>query len=501
MSTRTLLTAAALMALMAGGCAGATDRSGGTAAPTTVVLASNDGSETRAALTRFVDRVAEVSDGRVRVQVSSQWRTKGEQRVLEDVASGEVPLGWSGTRAFDTVGVDAFRPLHAPFLVGTYPAQRAVVSGLAPDFLGSLKGTGMTGLAVLADELRVPAGAEHPLLTPEDFKNLTFAFMASNEQSAGVTALGARPRAMVVPNTSSIEGLGGLETQWSTYVSNGQQRVVPFVTANAGLWPRTTALVANTHWFDAQEPAVRDALTKAASDAQSWSLDNAEADIAREMAQACTGGAKIALASDSQLTALRRAAEPAYTAMRAKPAQGALLARVEQLVANAERPPAISVPSGCAYTPGDKNPLAIRDLPAPLPGPGRAGTLPAGTYRYTLTEKELRNALPSGGEMWARANAGVWTWTLKGGQWSYLLRPTAQNVPDGFAGNRCEGYYDVHGDKVDFTTVTAYASGDCASQTFKATWRKSGRDLVLDVTTDADDLDFLFGAKTWHRIS
>lgn len=48
--------------------------------------------------------------------------------------------------------------------------------------------------------------------------------------------------------------------------------------------------------------------------------------------------------------------------------------------------------------------------------------------------------------------------------------------------------------------MTVYASGDCASRTWKATWRETGDGLAMDVTTDGPELDFLFGAKPWERI-
>jgi TRAP-type transport system periplasmic protein len=507
MATTTRVIAAALVAVAATGCSTTTDRSGGALAPTTLVLASNDGTDVHGALAQFVTLVEKQSGGRVRVQVSPKWRAKGEPRVLDDVAAGKADLAWSGTRAFDTVGVDTFRPLHAPFLISSYPAQRAVVPALAPELLKGLQGTGLTGLAVLADELRFPAGADGPLLAPGDFTDLNFGIMASNTQSAAVTALGARPQAITVPHPPTTNGLAALETMWNTYVGNDQHLFMPFVTANAVLWPRTTALVANTASFDRLSPQVREVVTKAATEAQLWSLDHADAQVADEMSRACAGGARIALASTEQLAALRRTVEPAYATLRATPAQAALLARIEALVSTADPAPAVQVPPGCAYAPGDEDRPAGPVLPKPLTGPGRPGELPEGTFRYSLTEREILDGLgtPNDGlgttnEAFARANAGVWTWTLGDGRWSYVLRPTSQQVPEGFAGNTCEGYYDAHGDEVDFTTLTVYASGDCASPTWKAHWRAAGRDLVLDVTTDGDDLDFLFGSEAWQRI-
>ena len=500
MNYRARAVATVVVSLLAAGCTAATDKSGGETTPTTLVLASNDGTETRGALARFVELVDEESDGRLQIEVSPDWRIKGEQTVLEDVAAGKAELGWSGTRAFDMIGVDAFQPLHAPFLIGSYPAQSAVVGdGVAQDMLAGLDGSGLAGLALLGDELRFPAGAEEPLLEADTFVDLAFGIMPSNVQSAAMTALGARVKAMSVPYPPGTDGLEGLETMWHTYLGTGQSRFMPFVTANAVLWPRTTVLVANTDALDDLSSEDRDVVTHAASEAAHWSLEHADDDVADEMARACEGGVRIATASHEQIAGMVKATRPVYAVMRAEPEQAALLTRIERLVRGVGQPEPIDVPEGCAYQPGDEDHLAVRALPAPLPGPGQPGDLPAGSYRYTLTEQEITDGVDVSPET-AVANAGVWTWTLDDGRWFYELKPTSQEIPEGFSGNTCEGYYDVHGDQVDFTTVTVYASGECASKTWKADWRETENGLAMDVTTDADDLDFLFGAKPWDRI-
>jgi TRAP-type transport system periplasmic protein len=500
MRNRCLAAATALVAFIGVGCSGPTDKSGGQVSPTTVVLASNDGSNAAGGLARFIELVEEGSDGRLKIEVTSDWRDKGEQRVLEDVAAGKAELGWSGTRAFDTIGVDTFRPLHAPFLIRSYPAQQAVVESNVPQqMLAGLEGSGLTGLALLADELRFPAGAEGPLLDPADFDELPFGTMPSTVQSAAMTALGARVKAIATPHSPATDGLEGLETMWRTYVGANQRSIMPFVTPNAVLWPRTTVIVANSQALDDLTSQERDVIIQAATEAARWSAEHADDDVEVAKAEACREGALIALASTSQLAALVRASRPAYAAIRADKEQASLLDEIEALVRGANDTETVAVPDACAYQPGDEERLAVRVLPEPLTGPGRLGQLPAGTYRYTLTEGEISSAIDLGPDF-AEANAGVWTWTLGKGKWSYLLRPSAQEVPEGFAGNTCEGYYDVHGSQVDFTTVTVYASGDCASKTWKATWRYTGNGLQMNVTTDAHDLDYLFGAKRWERI-
>jgi hypothetical protein len=288
---------------------------------------------------------------------------------------------------------------------------------------------------------------------------------------------------------------------WRTYQSNGQQFTVPIVTGNAALWPRTTVIVANSEALDDMRSEDRDVIMRAATEAAQWSLEHADDNVADELAEVCgQGGMRIATASPAQLAALRDAAEPVYAALRAEPERAALLTRVEELVAEVGDPEPVEVPEGCAYQPGDEDRLAVPVLPATLFGPGRSGDLPAGSYRYTITAEEIQDGLDMDPEFTA-ANAGVWTWTLGDGRWSYELKPSAQESVEGHGGTTCEGYYDVHGSQVDFTTVTVpEGGGDCASKTWKADWQETADGLEMDVTTDSDDLDFLFGAKTWERI-
>lgn len=492
---------AVVVTLMATACTGDTDKSGGEITPTTLSLASNDGTQTSGALAQFVALVEEKSRGRLRVDVSGDWQAEGEKTVLQDVAAGKAALGWSGTRAFDLIGVDTFQPLHAPFLVGSYPAQQAVVGDtVTRDMMSGLAGTGLVGLAMLADELRLPVGAGGPLLDDRDFDGLLFGVMPSQVQTKAMTTLGARVRPLNNLQTVGLESFDGAETMWQTYVANAQQRSFPFVTANAALWPRTTLLVANGRALDDLTDEDREALTAAATEAAQWSLEHADDGVADGIARACEDGARIATASADQVAALRRATRPVYDALRTVPEQASILARVEELVDGAGRPEAVEVPEGCAYRSGDEDRVGVWVPPEPLARPGEAGRLPEGTYRYNLTRNEIRSAVDGADLGYVSANAGIWTWTLDDGRWSYVLEPASQMAAENYGGFTCDGYYDVDGDLVELTTLTVPTAGECAPPTWEADWRSVGDDLVMDVTADGEDLEFLFGGKTWERI-
>jgi len=220
----TLVAAALAVGTAMAGCEAApATRSGPDAPPLELVLANADSNLDGApAVQRFVDRLEELSAGRVQMRVERHWGEEADEaRVLRDVAAGKAELGWSGTRAVDLVGVDAFTPLHAPFLVNSFEAERAVVAD--PEItglLGRLDEAGLAGLALLSDELRFPVGTDGPLLTPADYQGARISSYPSAVQSEGLAALAAVPTDEFVQ-----EGMGppvdGFETMWWTYQVRG----------------------------------------------------------------------------------------------------------------------------------------------------------------------------------------------------------------------------------------------------------------------------------------
>ena len=100
----------------------------------------------------------------------------------------------------------------------------------------------------------------------------------------------------------------------------------------------------------------------------------------------------------------------------------------------------------------------------------------------------------------AAANAGVWTWTLGDGRWSYELKPTAQTCRRATTRHHLRGVLRRPREPGRLHHRDGPSPGECASKTWKADWRETENGLLMDVTTDGDDLDFLFGAETWERI-
>jgi TRAP-type C4-dicarboxylate transport system substrate-binding protein len=460
-------------ALALAGCAGSMlDKSGGTKPARVLVLANNDASGLSGvpSLQRFVDRVEELSAGRLIVRVASSW-TSGdydEAGLLKDVAAGRADLGWTGTRSLDAAGAPAFRPLHAPFLVGSYAAERAVLGDprFTRDLLAELRPLGVLGLALTADEIRFPVGVHGPLREPADFKNLTFATVPSGIQSESLEALGATPLSGIDSNAITARIVGGFETMWWTYNEHDYAKAAPFPTINAGLWPRTVALFANPHTFDSLDSKQRDWIRQAAADATAWSLQHAADQEPAQIANSCRHGARIVTASAAQLRALRTAVQPVYQAMEADAQQRPYLDRITALSASAGSDPAPAVPADCAYHEGENT--TGSPSPQPLTGPGDIGAFPAGVYRMNVSEDVLRDqSVP---EHDIEINAGVYTFTMRDGRWKYHQDVTFDiDQP-----TECGGWFDVQRDVVTFATTTKYIGWECTPLVWMMRWAADG---------------------------
>ncbi len=232
---------------------------------------------------------------------------------------------------------------------------------LAGELLGSLTPLGLTGLALLADELRMPAAVAKPLLSPGDFTGLTIGTYSSTIQAEGLAALGAQPKVFTVPRPPATDGLDALETMWWTYQVNSQASFVPFLTGNAVPWRRTVAVFANARRLGELDAAARGWVEQAGRDAVAWSAVHAADRVRQQTAAACAAGARVATATPPQVNALRGAAEPVYARMRADTALAGTLTRIQGLVSSAPRDATV-IPASCRYVPGDGSWWLIRWL-------------------------------------------------------------------------------------------------------------------------------------------
>ena len=381
-----LAASAALAGAACGGGGAREDKAGGSGKPVVLRLANTNGQlDFTPAVDYFAQRVEELSGGDLRIQSVDEWgnsASDAEQQVVRDVSTGEVDLGWVGTRAFDALGVESFQALTAPMLIDSYTLQDAVIeSGIAQEMMQRLDELGVVGLGVLPDGLRKPIGVSGPIVGLADWRGIAFATLRSDGQAEAIRALGAAPVEVQWREREARLANGtlqGFETSiWIHQRNPALAHLAPYVTTNVTLWPQMDVLLANPARLEALTAEQREWLEQATRDAAKRSAAVADTD-ARALGDSCAIGARFAEASAADLAALEAAFAPVYANLARHPQTKAFIERIQALKRSTPPEPSLAIPSGCTGK-------------APTQASTGTGTAPVslnGTYRWVLTQED-----------------------------------------------------------------------------------------------------------------
>jgi TRAP-type C4-dicarboxylate transport system substrate-binding protein len=367
-----------------------------------------------AALSQFVAQVQHLSRGRLRLQVTTNLgdgRRGAEEALLRAIRAGKYDGGWNATRAFAPAGFPGFEVLEAPFVVQSYTVEHQVVTGLlAVRMLARLRGTGLTGLALVAGPLRRPFSTRRPLTRPADWSELAFRVYDSTVEKAAVTALDARP---VTSGAAALESqlrsgmLGGHDFDIGQYQANGFADLDRYATGNLAMWPKVYALVMNARRLSSlttqQRSWLRAAAQKASRTSPTSSFDEEAA--ARRM---CLTGLHFVYVDAEELAALRAAEASVYAMLQRDPTTAADLAELRKDDAADPRPSSAAVGSACR---GPAPPTRVVDTTVTT-----RPQIPDGDYRVTITEGDIERL--GGQGVHASGNAGVATMTFNRGTYA-----------------------------------------------------------------------------------
>jgi TRAP-type C4-dicarboxylate transport system substrate-binding protein len=165
---------AAALVLIASACGGESmDKAGAPIAkPIVLTLVDGEGDTTNAL--PFATAVNAQSHGTLRIKIEGNWAPRDpnyETAIIKDVQAGRAQLGITATRPFDTVGIDGFEALQAPFLIDSIALERKVLASSIPGhMLNGLKAHGLIGLGMLPGPLRRPLGYTRSLVAAADFR-------------------------------------------------------------------------------------------------------------------------------------------------------------------------------------------------------------------------------------------------------------------------------------------------------------------------------------------
>lgn len=290
----------------------------------------------------FLDRMDELSEGSIVVDMQDNWTGSGddsaEVSLAKAVLAGDVDIAWVPVRALTAVGAKGIDALEAPLLVQTHDQQRAVALGVPGEIIrNSLRNTGVTGLAMLPGPILYPIAAGAPLNDVGEWAGKTVAVGAAGAgnatESATVEAFGGTPTAPSDSVVSTIVG-GGAQAGVSSLddlLTGGTTAEGPIITGNVPLWPEMSMIIANSSLLDRLSSRQHGFLDGSVVRAQDSAMT--PPDQATPAAAACAIGLVFSYASADQVAAYVAAAKPVYAALEKNAAEARLLESIQEEVA------------------------------------------------------------------------------------------------------------------------------------------------------------------------
>ena len=299
------------------GCGGAVDKAGDSPPPKAVVLTLAAHSDDEQEWKPFAAAVERLSHGALRIKVLQNWRDTGtvaditsERGIVSDVRDGRVQLGVVGARVWDTLGVDNFQALIAPFLIDSVQLEgRALQTAFAPQALASVRREGVVGIALLPGRLRRPLGVHRRLVAATDYRGAQIGIRPSRIASLTFRDLGGRPIAYIPGDLSPF---GGSELDPYTVMAEGFDSYSREMTGNVVLWPKPWTIVMNPRAFDRLTRAQQEVLLAAGGQAFAGEAAQVVHDTRIAVASLCAGRLSFRSATSNDRAALRRAVQPVY---------------------------------------------------------------------------------------------------------------------------------------------------------------------------------------------
>jgi TRAP-type C4-dicarboxylate transport system substrate-binding protein len=303
----------------------------------------------------FIDRMNELSEGSVTLDVTENWTPAGgdanpEDALAQAVAAGDVDIAWIPIRSLGALGVKGIDAVEAPMLIQTHDQQRAVALGVPGELITtSLRNTKAAALALLPGPEQYIVASEAPIVDPADWGGKTVQVSGQNPlEAAAIQALGASP----AEGTGSIADLVNGSVQATTgdpseLVAGGVTDAGPYMTSNVALWPRMSVVLMNRDVQNRLSNRQHGFLAGAVVRAQDIAMT--EPDIATIVADACKAGAKFGTANADQLEALIAAVQPVYASLTGDPAENKLLEAIQDTVKKNAGNGAFTVKKSCRW--------------------------------------------------------------------------------------------------------------------------------------------------------
>ena len=258
----------------------------------------------------FAKRAAELTKGRVKVEVYPNSQLYKDKEEMEALQLGSVQMLAPSLSKFAPLGVKEFEVFDFPYLFDSFDELHKVQHGpVGKGLLAKLDARGITGLAYWDNGFK-SFSANRKLQKPEDMRGLKMRIQSSKVLEAQMRALGALPQVLAFSEVYQALQTGvvdGTENPHSNLYSQKMNEVQKNVTITDHGFVGY-AVIVNKKFWDGLPADIRDQLTQAMADATRFTNEQAKKDNDDALAKIrATGKTEILTLSKDEKLAWKRA--------------------------------------------------------------------------------------------------------------------------------------------------------------------------------------------------
>ena len=269
----------------------------------------------------FAKRAAELTKGRVKVEVYPNSQLYKDKEEMEALQLGSVQMLAPSLSKFAPLGVREFEVFDLPYLFEGYSELHKITQGpVGKNLLDKLQPKGIVGLAYWDNGFK-SFSANRPLHKPEDFKGLKMRIQSSKVLDAQMRALGAIPQVMAFSEVYQALQTGvvdGTENPHSNLYTQKMYEVQKDITlSNHGYLGY--AVVVNKKFWDGLPTDIRTELNQAMEEATKVANDDAKQDNDNALAQVkASGKTTIYTPTADEKMAFKKALIPVHKQMASR---------------------------------------------------------------------------------------------------------------------------------------------------------------------------------------
>ncbi len=269
----------------------------------------------------FAKRAAELTKGRVKVEVYPNSQLYKDKEEMEALQLGSVQMLAPSLSKFAPLGVKEFEVFDLPFIFDGYDDLHKITQGpVGASLLKKLETRGITGLAYWDNGFKVMS-ANKPLKFVEDYKGVKMRIQSSKVLDAQMRAIGVVPQVMAFSETYQALQTGvvdGTENPPSNLFTQKMHEVQKHVSVtNHGYLGY--AVVVNKKFWDGLPADIRAALTKAMAESTKVADDIAFQDNQDALAKVkASGKTTVYTPTNAERFLLKKAMVPVHKQMASR---------------------------------------------------------------------------------------------------------------------------------------------------------------------------------------